>query len=177
MINIYDFKGDWLDISNIFLNIPTPFKEGDLLVSTSKTPFGEGHILSYDKYPFVLYYLATWRENLQPLLDKGNYDSSDMQGLGYYISEYGLVLDNNHDYDSWEYFEGELKGESRILKAISSFMKGEISLDLLLETYKYILSDKEVKGAFWYGFTDDGLRLVGLTEGDIEKVNGKNNNR
>jgi len=82
--------------------------------------------------------LCTWRENFQEILDKGNHDSSDMQGLGYYISEYGLVLDNNHDYDSWEYFEGELKGESRILKAISSFMKGEISLDLLLETYKYI---------------------------------------
>lgn len=173
MVNIYDFKSDWLDISNIFLNIPTPFKEGDLLVSTSKTPFGEGHILSYYKYPFVLYYLATWRENLQHLLNKGNYDSSDMQGLGYYISEYGLVLDNNHDYDSWEYFEGELKGESRTLKAISSFMKQEIGLDLLLETYKYILADKEVKGAFWYGFTDDGLEFAGLSDKDIKRINEK----
>lgn len=173
MVNIYDFESDWLDISNIFLNIPTPFKKGDLLVSNSKTPFREGHILNYDKYPFVLNYLCTWQENLQQILDKGNRDSSDMQGLGYYISENGVVLDNNHDYDSWEYYKGELKGESRILKAISSCIKGEISIDLLLETYKYILADKEVACAFWYGFTDEGLKLAGLSAEDIKKVREK----
>lgn len=27
MVNIYDFESDWLDISNICLNIPTPFKK------------------------------------------------------------------------------------------------------------------------------------------------------
>lgn len=27
MVNIYDFKSEWIDISNICLNIPTPFKK------------------------------------------------------------------------------------------------------------------------------------------------------
>lgn len=59
MVNIYDFSCEWLNISNICLNIPTPFKKGDLLVSTSQTPFGEGYVLDYKKFPFVLDHLIT----------------------------------------------------------------------------------------------------------------------
>lgn len=169
MVNIYDFKSDWLDISNICLNIPTPFKKGDLLVSTSKTPFGEGHILNYDKYPFVLHYLCTWIENFQEHLNKGSYDSSDMQGTGYYISDNGIILENNHDYDNWEYFEGELKGTEKILKAISSLINNKITVELFVRAYDYIRSE-ENKRTLTSCFTDEGLKLAGLNDEDIKRV-------
>lgn len=94
-------------------------------------------------------------------LDNGNHDSSDMQGPGYLVSGDGrLYFDNVFDYDSWKYFEGELKGNERILKAIRSLMKNEISFDLFLNTYRYLVADKTCKEAFGYGYTDEGLRLV-----------------
>ena len=97
-----------------------------------------------------------------------------MQGPGYLVSEDGrLYFDNVFDYDSWEYFEGELKGNERILKAISSLMKDEISFDLFLNTYRYLVADKTCKEAFGYGYTDEGLRLVGLSEEEIEKIKGR----
>jgi hypothetical protein len=102
---------EYLDIDNICLNIPTPFKKGDILVSYSSSPFNYGTTFTNGKYPFVLDWLITWREGFQKYLDKGNCDSSDMQGLGYYISEYNdITYDNNYDYDCWEYFDGELVG-------------------------------------------------------------------
>lgn len=171
MVNIYDFKSDWLDISNICLNIPTPFKKGDLLVSTSKTPFGEGHILNYDKYPFVLHYLCTWIENFQEQLNKGSYDSSDMQGTGYYISDNGIILENNHDYDNWEYFEGELKGTERILKAVSSLINNEITVELFVRAYDDIRAEQN-KRTLTSCFTEEGLKLAGFNDEDIKRVKG-----
>ena len=169
MVNIYDYKSDWLDISNICLNIPTPFKKGDLLVSTSKTPFSEGRILSYDKYPFVLHWLCTWRENFQKMLDKGSHDSSDMQGTGYYISDNEIILENNHDYDSWEYFTGELKGTEKILKAISSLINNKITVELFVRAYDDIRAEQN-KRTLTSCFTEEGLKLAGFNDEDIKRI-------
>lgn len=87
-----------------------------------------------------------------------------MQGTGYYISDNKLVLDNNHDYDSWEYYEGELQGTERILKAVSSLVKDEIGIDLFINAYEYIKREEKL-GLDIY--TEDGLRLAGLTTKDI----------
>lgn len=171
MVNIYDFKSEWLDISNICLNIPTPFKKGDLLVSTSKTPFGEGHILNYEKYPFVLHWLCTWRENFQKILDKGNHDSSDMQGTGYYISDNEIILENNHDYDSWEYFTGELKGTERILRGISSLIQKKISVEIFVRAYDDIRAEQN-KRTLTSCFTEESLKLAGFNDEDIKRVKG-----
>ena len=168
MVNICKV-GEWLNISNICLNIPTPFKEGDILVATSKTPFSEGYVLEYDKFPFVLEYLITWNDNFSTRLSKGNFDSSDMQGPGDYISEDGSICyDNIFDYDSWEYFEGELKGKDRILKAISSLKKGKIDISLFINAYEEIKKDN----IFTYidYFTDEALKLAGFSEKDIENI-------
>lgn len=172
MVNIYDFNGEWLDISNICLNLPTPFQKGDLLLGTSKTPFAEGYVLTYDKYPFVLEHLCTWRENFQKLLDKGNFDSSDMQGWGYMISEEGnLYLDNNHDYDNWEYFDGELHGMERILKATSSLLKDEIDLSLFIQAYEKMREESQC--VYLDTFTEKGLELCGFSQEDIIQIKGK----
>ena len=49
---------------------------------------------------------------------------SDMMGKGYYLVEgrKNFVLDHIWDYDSFEYYEGKLRGKNRILKLISSYI-------------------------------------------------------
>ena len=159
---------DMLDIDQIFLNIPTPFKKGDILISKSKSIFNYG---DYNEI-FVLDYLCTWKEGLEKLLAKGNYDSSDMIGYGYYL--YGeestnFVLDHKWDYDSFEYYDGEFFGKDRILKDISSFIKGEISLELFIHAYDYYKNDYQ--SYFTNFYTEEGLKLAGFSEEDIKKIN------
>ena len=165
MVNIYNFESGWLDISNICLNIPTPFKKGDLLIANSTSPFSEGYVLSYEKFPFVLEYLITWDDNFKKALDKGSYDSSDMQGPGYLISKAGnLYVDNVFDYDSWEYYDenihGKLKGMDRLLYAVSSLIQGKISIDLFIDAYEVMKYEKAKNNMVIY--TNEGLKLAGL---------------
>lgn len=162
LINIEN-STDILDIDQIFLNIPTPFKKGDILVSKSRSMFNYGDYSDI----FVLDYLCTWRDGLEELLTKGNYDSSDMIGYGYYL--YGensteLVLDSKWDYDSFEYYDKDLQGNERILKGISSLIKNEIGIDTFLQAYEYIKSDNN---NLLNMFTEEGLQLAGLTAKDI----------
>lgn len=168
MVNIYDFNNEWLDIQGICLNIPTPFKRGDLLIATSQTPFAGGHILNYEKFPFVLDHLITWNDKFQDRLSRGNFDSSDMQGPGYIINDNNeLLYDNVFDYDNWEYFEGNLKGIDRLLKSVSSLLKDEIDITLFISAYEKII--QEYHSSF-YWFTDEGLKLCGFNEKEILEI-------
>lgn len=172
LINIYS-TNEYPEIEGICLNIPTPFKKGDLLTAPSRTIFNAETDVEGGKTVFVLEWLCNWNEDFQKILDKGSHDSSDMNGCGYYISNDGEVYyDHIFDYDSFEYFEGELKGNARILKAMGSLMKNKISFNLFFDTYKYIFADKVCKEAFDYGYTDEGLRLAGLSDEDIKRVKG-----
>lgn len=118
-----------------------------------------------------MYHLITWKENFQNILDKGNCDSSDMQGTAYIIGEDGeLFCDNVFDYDSWEYFEGKLEGKQRLLKASSSLIKDEIDIEVFLEAYKYIYNEANIKNSGLPYFVKEYLPLVGLSEKDIEKI-------
>ena len=120
-------------------------EKGDLLIATSDTPFSEGYVLDNKRFPFVLHNLITWRDNFQEAVDRGSYDSSDMEETGYSITDEGRVcLNNIFDYDSYEYWESELEGGERILKAISNLIKGEISIELFLQGYEYIKSENEI---------------------------------
>lgn len=171
MVNIQDMKNDWLDIQGICLNIPTPFQKGDLLMATSQTPFAGGYVLNYEKFPFVLDHLITWNDKFQDRLRKGNFDCSDMQGPGYIINDnHEILYDNVFDYDSWEYFEGNLNGIERLLKAVSSLLKDEIDITLFISAYEKIM--QEYHSSFDW-FTDEGLKLCGFSEKEILEIRGK----
>lgn len=168
LVDLNDSNNELLDIDNIFLNIPTPFKKGDILISNSPAmkSYGETNEI------FVLDYLCTWRENLASLLAKGNFDSSDMIGYGYYFindDTTEFIRDHKFNYDSFEYYDGELKGKYRILKDISSFIKGKIGLELFIHAYDYYKNDFINAKPYWY--TDEELRLAGMSETDIKKAN------
>ena len=172
LINIYS-TDEYLDLDGICLNIPTPFKKGDLLTAPSRTIFNAEVDVEGGKTVFVLEWLCNWNEKFQKILDKGNHDSSDMNGCGYYINKYGDVYyDHIFDYDRFEYFDGELKGNARILKAMSSLMQNKISFNLFFDSCKYIFADKACQEAFDYGYTDEGLKLAGLNDEDIKRVKG-----
>lgn len=93
-----------------------------------------------------------------------------MQGLGYYISDNNIILENNHDYDNWEYFDGKLEGMERILKALSSLLKGEIEVSLFLNAYDKM---REEYNDFLDIYTDEGLKLCGFSEKEILEIRGK----
>lgn len=172
LTNIYEFDNNFLDIDSIFVNIPTPFKKGDLLTAWNDTPYRKG-ILANNKDVFVLDWLCTWRENINERLAKGNCDSSDMIGYGYYMYEDSdeFVCDHKWDYDSFEYYEGELKGIYRTLKAISSFIKNKISLELFVHVYEEFKVENRSSFLDWYN--DEGLKLAGCSEEDILRYRGK----
>lgn len=161
-------EDNYLDINNIFLNIPTPFKKGDILISNDNSMRNYG---DYSKI-FVLEYLCTWKEGLKEYLAEGNCDSSDMIAYAYYL--YGenstkFVLDVKWDYDSFEYYDGKLEGNNRILKDISSFLKGEIGLELFVHAYDaYKAENMRILPDF---YTDEGLKLAGFSDLDILKEN------
>ena len=67
-------------------------------------------------------------------------------------------------YQDLEYYRGELNGYKRILTAVSNHTKGEISTDLLLNAYRYILDDEKLNTSkeFLGLFSDERLALAGL---------------
>ena len=174
LIRIYEdqegyLDGGYLDIDNIFVYMPTPFKKGDIL--TSKEP--DTRNLGENGDIFVLDYLSTWRENIKEYLAKGNHDSSDMVGYGYYLydDKAQFIYDNKWNYDSFEYYKGELEGNNRILKAISSYLKGEIGIELLIHAYD-VFKIESINKAMPDFYTDEGLKKAGFSDEDIKKING-----
>ncbi len=171
LINMYeDEEGDgdedtYLDINNIFVYMPTPFKRGDILISKNQTISNIGD----NGNIFVLDNLITWRENIKELLAKGNYDSSDMVGYGYYLyyDKAEFTYDDKWDYDSFEYYEGKLEGNNRILKAISSYLKGEIDFELLIHAYD-VFKVESINKAMPDFYTEEGLKKAGFTDVDIQ---------
>ena len=94
-----------------------------------------------------------------------------MQGPGYIINDnHEILYDNVFDYDSWEYFEGNLNGIERLLKAVSSLLKDEIDITLFISAYEKIM--QEYHSSFDW-FTDEGLKLCGFSEKEILEIRGK----
>ena len=166
LVDIVESNKEFLDIDQIFLNIPTPFKKGDILISNSPIMRSYGD----DNDVFVLEYLCTWRKNLSMYLADGNYDSSDMIGYGYFFindDTTEFVRDHKWNYDSFEYYDGDLTGRNRILKDISSFIKGKIELELFVHAYDVYKNEFKSKMPDFY--TDEGLQLAGFSKEDILK--------
>ena len=159
MINLYDPNDNFLDIDNIFVNIPTPFKKGDILVEGKE---------SNNREVFVLDWLCNWDERLPERLLKGNCDSSDMNGTGYYIYNGMPISDHHFNYDNWEYYDDELKGMNKILVGISNLLKEKIDISLFLNSYEEIKKEQIKTNLNW--FTDEGLKLAGFTQNEIKRI-------
>ena len=139
------FDGMWFDF-------PTPFHAGDIVCSHRRPD-----------EPFVLTDLCTWdAETLQRELPVSEYsdnwlsnvdhalarmrvrgDTSDMTCRGYTVSgdpgeAIPLVFYDDFfvcDYLDLEYYRGPLKGIHKLLRPISDFLKGNRSIEFLLNSY------------------------------------------
>lgn len=162
----------------MWFDFPTPFRKGDL-VESRFSPWGAGMC----REPFVLTNLCSWggeqlRENGYPdrdrryawadrllLRHREGGDGSDMTAHGYFQGEDGGVYyECMHHYLDLAYCREEPKGVRRILKALSSFMQGEIGEDLLVIAYHTLLQEESLRRQreALSCFTDEGLRLAGL---------------
>lgn len=138
---------------------PTPFRKGDIVWA----PYYE------DKNPFI--FLNIWYEDMDEEEQKryaGNrYNgAADMTADGYFQNENGQIYwECMHDYMSLEYYRGELNGKKRILKALSSFLKDEIDVGLLMNAYHILMSEEHIRQARGHmNITREGLCLAGLAE-------------
>ena len=166
----------------LFINIPTPFKVGDIVCS-KKTPFG--YYRFGDSHPFVVMHMANWdyktsiergdklaKDNQDKLLQyhKNYGDATDMTAYGYFLStDYhdrytgDFYSECMHDYADLEYYRGEFAGGERVLLVISDFVKGEIGADTFAKTCEMIKKQEDIKKETSYlGMLDEWLEKVGL---------------
>ncbi len=161
LINIIKNTDNLSDLEGIFVNIPVPFKKGDILITNN---YDENRI-------FVLEDLTIWNKRITDKYFSRNLDTSDMMGNGYYLLDdtAEIVLDHKYDYDSFEFYEGILDGTNRILKLVSSFLKGKIdNFELLIKAYETFKSSHETNMPDIY--TEEKLKLAGFTDFDICKI-------
>lgn len=119
-------------LENLCLNIPLPFKYGDLIYSktNSEVYVYEGNNLEEDKYGII--------EDL---------DISDMYLSIIKLKDNSTIIDSenlNHCIDI-EYYTGVIEGRNKILKSISDYYKGGDIIRLLLEHHNSILEIESSK--------------------------------
>ena len=150
------FDGLWIEV-------PTPFAVGDILTAN---PDSANIDSAYENAPFVLTDICYWDTGgkyYKHLHEQA--DCTDMTASGLFLDEGGRIYSEcMHAYQDLEYYRGELNGYKRILTAVSNHTKGEISTDLLLNAYRYILDDEKLNTSkeFLGLFSDERLALAGL---------------
>ena len=149
-----------------------PFKVGDILIRKSRRYPGEGEVL-------VLSSMSTWDDQFVERMLDGNGDTTDMTALGYFQDEDGCVFEDvAFDYMDLDYYQGPFDGNKRLLVAISNFLKGEISLELVLTAYRKIILDefsKDIRLNGW--FTNEGMELAGLHDVVVQNEKKKRNEK
>ena len=167
LVYIYDSNNSYPDFATIFVDLPTPFKKGDLLYSNSNTPFSTGFVPKSNNV-FCLSWMINWEDDIEAKLIKGCLDNSDMMGTGYYIYEDELIQEHCYEYDSWEFYEGKLTGMERILKGVSNLIQDKIEINLFLQSYNAMRQESMNK--YLEVYTDEGLKLAGFNEDDIKNL-------
>ncbi len=150
------FEGLWIEV-------PTPFQKGDILTVRTKR--------KSEKIPFVLDRIPYWDENGENTEDveylRKNGDSSDLITSIYGQDEDGATwLDHGPSYLELEYYEEELHGPERFLIALSNYLKGELSLELLIRSYDILMTECHAKKERFMisCFYDELLEKAGLNE-------------
>ena len=145
-----EFDLYYRSFSGLCFFFPTTFKKGDILWDPTAMIGGQ-----LSPRVFISTYLETEsEEEREKILERGDIDSMGVHG--YHIDpETGFTdieanettenaLYNSMNYMNLEYFPFELKNHYRILKAVSSYVKGEIRLPLFAQAYHQILNEEAV---------------------------------
>jgi len=152
--------GRRLFLDEFYIDIPLPFKRGDILTYNS-------YWLDKKEGIFVLESTDQSEDEKSMKKRKKNIESGcsgDMRGQGFYVYEDGLIhLEHSpmdysagYDYyttcyDNYEYYQGKLECRERILHYVSLFLKNEIGLPELLAAQNQITAE--------YQFENCGTKL------------------
>ena len=157
------------DIGELFINLPVPFKKGDILINEMMLKYIENPI-------FVLDDLTIWDKKAIQNSNMRNLGEISMAGMCYYLPKnnaelsYGTIW----DYDCFEYYGEILEENIRILKLVSNYLKGKIeNLEVFINTYEYFKMDFE-KPKFYY-YEEDTLKLLGFSDENISTMKLNNN--
>ena len=142
-----------------WFRFPTPFKKGDIVCACYDKPHRHEGVCSG---AFVLDYISNSDEEEKRRSEHG--DTSDMNGYGWFIDYDGSVYrEVMHNYMDLEYCREELKGQERILTALSNTVKGELEVELMLLAQRALLMrDYGIKYDMPGLYTDEGLKLAGI---------------
>lgn len=147
----------------LWIEVPTPFKKGDILVTRSKRPS--------DNQPFVLEWIPYWEEDERTasIVDylRKNGDISDFATSIYGQDKDGTTWsDHGPCYLEMEYYEKELTGPQKFLIAVSNHIKGELPLELLIRSYDIFKSEYRANSERYFtsGFRKDLLAKAGLID-------------
>ena len=111
------------DFSDFYIDIPAPFKTGDVLTGCRSPGNESGLIVLTDEISCNI------PEGHNRLLNNGG-DISAMTYSGYSFITDSLFWDWHAPYINLEYFRGELQGKERLLQCVSLLLREEISIGL-----------------------------------------------
>lgn len=142
----------------------------DLMWFVCPTPFEKGDIVSFhpealaeDTEEFVLESICY--ENMdekQFKMRKEIGGSMDMTADGYFADTDGqLYGECIHDYLSLEYCDKELTDVKRVLKTVSSYIKGKIPLHLAMNTYMSVIMQGKINHIN-RSYSEESLICAGL---------------
>lgn len=168
---LYDSKTDeeshWFCqqfFESIWVKIPVPFKKGDLLYGTNPHTLSDRNI---GKEPMV--FASCCYDGLdenEPRNQRrlAGWDASDMTAYGYWLDKNGRIFaEVMHNYHDLEYYRGELKGDMRMLKALSAHLKGEINAHILLIAFDAIQRNREIQSVIpVWDYMDEVYEKAGI---------------
>ena len=154
---IYDRERHYDVFDDIWVQIPVPFKKGDL-------------VMTYERDPLVLNSVCYWEtkkrtpERIKHLI--AGWSRVDMIAYGYWLEENGkLFCECTHSYHNLEYYRGEIKGDLRLLKALSAHTKGEIDTEMLLFAFDAIQREHAMIETFpSWDFADEYYAKAGVAD-------------
>ena len=139
-----EFDGMWFDF-------PNPFKKGDIIYNPKNG----------DESICLIEHEIPWKKGVEVWKKNGDY--SDMLVDGIFQYENGSVYHEcEFSYMDYEYYREPFTDKKRVLKAISNYLKGKITLDILLNAYHIILMEEQINDVRPWNITEKGLELAGI---------------
>jgi hypothetical protein len=129
----------------VYIDIPVPFKRGDILTITSyPAPMDDDPVFVLDSH-------IRDNKELHMRLLNGDGDGTDMIGWGFFVSDIGVLYgDHTGNYDCFEYCNEVLNDKERLLHYVSLYLKDEIKLPELLTMQCKIMLEHQL---------NNGLRI------------------
>lgn len=141
VLDWYGFEFDEL----FFIDIPLPFKRGDILKSTGGI-LPDIFVLMEDS---EVSRQSEWY--VRGLRGEGA-DGSDMQSWAFFVDDTGtLFREHIGPYDGFEYYKDKLEGKDRLLYYVSLFLRDELELVGLLTMQGRLIAEQLLDSNFKFG--------------------------